>query len=196
MLTFANRFLSTPVAIVQTLPPCISNQLETFVTPVVCSISRLITSHFHTAVWYILECWTSNSCIMQVSNTLNAKKKKCVETQSHTLADWMRMAPIRPFVILANCVRRSIKFVAIIAVEIDFAADWVLGPSIWSIASVVQAMWWVTGWVVVRGKSYLQSSNCNQENTCKRSCHLKIYTVYSYRWLDTCIEKSLESGFI
>ena len=62
-LTLAHRLLSTPVTIVLTLSPCISNQLEAFVTLVVTSVSRLITSHFYyTAIWWVIEGWTGNSC--------------------------------------------------------------------------------------------------------------------------------------
>lgn len=104
------------------------------------------------------------------------------------------MGPIRSLVILADRVRRSIKSVTSIAVKCDFAADGVLGPSIRPIASIVQTMWWTARWIVC-SKSYLQRSNCNQENACKRLCHLKFYTTYSYRWLHTCIEKTVGVWF-
>ena len=36
------------------------------------------------------------------------------------------------------------KSIASIAEELDFAANWVLVVSVWTIASVVRATWWVT----------------------------------------------------
>ena len=84
------------------------------------------------------------------------------------------MRPIRSPVILANCVRRSIESVAIIAVELDFASDGVFCP-IWIVASIVWTTWWITWWVV-RGRSYLDGNNCDKKSGQKRSCHLKIYT--------------------
>lgn len=77
------------------------------------------------------------------------------------------MGPVRSLVVLASCVQRSIECIAVVAVVLDSAANGVLAAAIGTIASIVGAAWWITRWVVVCGKGYLQGSNCNQENACK-----------------------------
>ena len=77
------------------------------------------------------------------------------------------MGPVGMLVVLASCIQRSIECVAVVAIILDFAANGVLAAAIRTIASIVGVAWWITRWVVVGGKGYLQGSNCNQENACK-----------------------------
>ena len=63
---------------------------------------------------------------------------------------------------------------------LDLAPDGIMCP-VGIVTSVVGTMWWTT-WAVVRSKGYLDGSNCNQKSCLKQSCHLKLYTMYSYRW--------------